>query len=495
MARDDQNNPPYEDDFYGEGHKDSPPGGDYQEEPVEDAVYEEPGAEPAEEWQDDQPLDDFEDNARPKRRDPNLEDGGDEEAIEADGAHPDDGPLEDDYVQQVAETDEHYEPTAEDTVVRTREAMAMRGQSALAGLSSGLSGLSGVMKYLPYGAVALVLAVLGFFGFQQIAGMAEKTEEVAANVRQDTQAGLDKAAETLGEGAQQLGDATRQAVRNVGDTAQAAAQGAASHLEQGAQAAANILPAPPSGNDIMQPAPANPLPANPAQALPAPALVNAAPQPAPAPVAVPVAPASADLESRLAEMTRQLDDLKQTNSQLQQQLQGAPASDTVKTLEGKLAELEAKLAAKETAPTVDAPTREGESILPSPVKAAVKKPARDQDEAGEAAREPKKASSSKKKGSTDFMAAKLQREENKGRSSKKRAAPRRTAEPDVASTNDFGPWVLRSAQPGVAWLSKGMSSDLRRVVPGDKVQGIGTIISIRQEAGRWLVEGTQSSTR
>jgi hypothetical protein len=60
----------------------------------------------------------------------------------------------------------------------------------------------------------------------------------------------------------------------------------------------------------------------------------------------------------------------------------------------------------------------------------------------------------------------------------------------------FQGWILRSAQPGSAWLSQGpYSSDLRRVVPGDKVQGLGTVTAIRQSAGRWVVEGTQGAVR
>jgi hypothetical protein len=58
-----------------------------------------------------------------------------------------------------------------------------------------------------------------------------------------------------------------------------------------------------------------------------------------------------------------------------------------------------------------------------------------------------------------------------------------------------GGWVLRSAQPGQAWLSQGGSAELRRVQPGDKVPGLGTVVSVRMSAGRWLVEGTQGSVR
>jgi hypothetical protein len=67
--------------------------------------------------------------------------------------------------------------------------------------------------------------------------------------------------------------------------------------------------------------------------------------------------------------------------------------------------------------------------------------------------------------------------------------------PVMAVNAAGGGWILRSAQPGSAWLSQGMSSDLTRVIPGDKVPGLGTIVSVRMVGGRWLVEGTQGSVR
>lgn len=56
-------------------------------------------------------------------------------------------------------------------------------------------------------------------------------------------------------------------------------------------------------------------------------------------------------------------------------------------------------------------------------------------------------------------------------------------------------WVLRSAQPGYAWLSQGDSTELRRVIPGDKVAGLGTIVSVQQQAGHWVVEGTKGKVQ
>ncbi len=117
---------------------------------------------------------------------------------------------------------------------------------------------------------------------------------------------------------------------------------------------------------------------------------------------------------------------------------------------------------------------------------------------------------SEKKASSDFMASRLQREVNArmGRLSGARPStgsygtapgPLPTATPYPArpapKPKAGGGWILRSAQPGSAWISEGMSTDLRRIVPGDKVPGLGTIVSIRMVAGHWLVEGTQGSVR
>lgn len=52
-------------------------------------------------------------------------------------------------------------------------------------------------------------------------------------------------------------------------------------------------------------------------------------------------------------------------------------------------------------------------------------------------------------------------------------------------------WVLKGAQPGQAMVSKPGDSEMRSVVVGDSLPGIGTIRSIGYENGRWSVVGTQ----
>ncbi|MGE3770343.1 MAG: hypothetical protein AB7G06_05255 [Bdellovibrionales bacterium] len=57
-------------------------------------------------------------------------------------------------------------------------------------------------------------------------------------------------------------------------------------------------------------------------------------------------------------------------------------------------------------------------------------------------------------------------------------------------------WVLRAATPSMAWLSpRPGSAELKRVAPGDTVEGIGQILEIRQEAGKWAVIGTLGIVR
>jgi len=64
---------------------------------------------------------------------------------------------------------------------------------------------------------------------------------------------------------------------------------------------------------------------------------------------------------------------------------------------------------------------------------------------------------------------------------------------DTAAGNT---WVLRAATPTMAWLSpRPGSAELKRVAPGDKVDGIGQILEIRQEMGKWAVIGTAGTIR
>ena len=50
-------------------------------------------------------------------------------------------------------------------------------------------------------------------------------------------------------------------------------------------------------------------------------------------------------------------------------------------------------------------------------------------------------------------------------------------------------WELRAAQPGKAWVSQRGNSDMRPVVVGDKLSGIGRIRSIMYQGNKWVVRG------
>lgn len=52
-------------------------------------------------------------------------------------------------------------------------------------------------------------------------------------------------------------------------------------------------------------------------------------------------------------------------------------------------------------------------------------------------------------------------------------------------------WVLRAAQTGVAWVSKDFSSPIQKVFVGQDVDGLGRVLSISVQQGRWVVETTE----
>ena len=51
-------------------------------------------------------------------------------------------------------------------------------------------------------------------------------------------------------------------------------------------------------------------------------------------------------------------------------------------------------------------------------------------------------------------------------------------------------WELRAAQPGRAWVSLKGQKDMRPIVVGDKLSGIGRIQNITYTNGRWIVQGS-----
>ncbi len=53
-------------------------------------------------------------------------------------------------------------------------------------------------------------------------------------------------------------------------------------------------------------------------------------------------------------------------------------------------------------------------------------------------------------------------------------------------------WVLRSAKPGMAWISEKGSAEIKTISVGDTVSGIGKVTAIaKDDGGRWVVNGTQ----
>ncbi|NDE90328.1 MAG: hypothetical protein EB059_04205 [Alphaproteobacteria bacterium] len=311
--------------------------------------------------------------------------------------------------------------------------------SAHAPIAGAKQSSSGLMKYLPYIGGGLAAVLVAFFGFQQFMGSSEPIAQQAPEH-------------------QNTWDANTQ--NN------------------------NVQNAQPAPNEFQQPV---------AQPAPQPVVPEAIPQPvaqvvAPAPLPTAVAPNP--LETRIAELTQQIETMRQTQEQLNQKVQTVaatpqqPAVDETsraasKALEDRIAQLEQRIANQPAA-------------APAPAhNADFARPVRRNAEQATVEPKPRRA----KKGSTDFMAVKKSRTARKQQRSvdtNVSALPERFAPVNRPYLN----WVLRSAQPGSAWLSEGPnSSDLRRVVPGDKVQGLGTITSIRQVAGRWVVEGTQGAVR
>lgn len=56
-------------------------------------------------------------------------------------------------------------------------------------------------------------------------------------------------------------------------------------------------------------------------------------------------------------------------------------------------------------------------------------------------------------------------------------------------------WVLKAAQPGIAWLSKEGALQIQQFSVGDTVDGIGVIQSVAQEPDGWVIRGTMGEIR
>ncbi|MDX2027373.1 MAG: hypothetical protein SFW62_01910 [Alphaproteobacteria bacterium] len=212
-------------------------------------------------------------------------------------------------------------------------------------------------------------------------------------------------------------------------------------------------------------------PPAPAAALPAPVI------PAPAPVAqktdiLPPTDATAppaalpdislskeSMETRLADLTQQVDQLKKALDQANQQIGqlaltgGVPATGS-SSMETRLSKLEQQMAQG----------HHSSGIKLDSSDASVEKP---------------HAVTTKPKTST---------------ASRKAKKPARTTQ--TSSRRTKSSWVLRAATPEEAWVAESAyAPELRHVEVGDQLPGIGRIRSIRQAGDSWVVEGTQGTIR
>ena len=376
--------------------------------------------------------------------------------------------AEEEYYQQLPEE----EKAALVAEARSKKVMSSFGEKAF------------LKRYLPYIGGGAFLLLLGFFGFQQMFAVKARPGPVQ----------FPKMAKSTDNNSDEPIDNP--------DNERNRALTQSEHKEMAYAEPEALAPAAPP-----EPPPAEKLDTNPPKPL-GPDIIT--------PVAAPPQ-APPTLESKLADLTTQLQEIKDSQQQIRQDIEtksADQAASAAKALEERMAQLEERMntmsvskpAPARAAPSTDAPSREEAATAPAadstPVLPAPQKEAKEEHKHTAAThREPRHAK--KDRPSTDFMASQLQREMNSGGGvSKTPTSPPpqalAMARPPVPvytppPPERSGGWVLRSAQPGAAWISEGMSSRLRRIVPGDKVPGLGTIISVHQFAGHWVIEGTQGS--
>ncbi len=421
---------------------------------IDDARYDDPNAPQVreeeyaagqEEW--DQPIDEFAEEEQPAGAEPQPKHD----------PFAEEGPVEDEFTEH-AETEQDVEGSEEaEPSPRTSESMM-----------ANMKPPANLMKYAPYIGGGLAAVVVAFFGLQFLGG---ESPPISGQPSLENQNTWDSASANPSQQ-----NNTQQAANEF------------QPLQQ--QPEQPVQPAPqPSSTSTNMITPTTEQPQNTQAPLP-----QAETTQAPAQQQAPSA-----LEARITELTQQLDTMKQTQDQLNQKLQAATATPpsmdesskaAQQALVDRIAQLEQKLSSSQSssssasdipAPSVDAPVGKASR--------KAKRPAPTTDDASS------DTTHSSKKASVDFMAAKKSKRSKK-RSSVEANSTSGTEGYSPTNSQSFQGWILRSAQPGSAWLSQGpYSSDLRRVVPGDKVQGLGTVTAIRQVAGRWVVEGTQGAVR
>lgn len=222
--------------------------------------------------------------------------------------------------------------------------------------------------------------------------------------------------------------------------------------------ASPTLPAPTNSGAMVNSA----VPEQTAMETPAPVQNTVVPTPTPVAV-VPAAPATSPaevtaLQQRLGEMETQI---RALTGELQSVKSAAPAtttdsgvsSDAMKTLNEKLDRLTQQVDALDQRTTTFAtelqnranePVAAVAKTTPAPAKKAAAKP-----------------------------------------------APRRP----TAAPSSVGGWELRSAQPGAAWMGRRGANEMNRYAVGQAVPGLGTIQSVTQEGGQWVVRTTGGTLR
>lgn len=104
----------------------------------------------------------------------------------------------------------------------------------------------------------------------------------------------------------------------------------------------------------------------------------------------------------------------------------------------------------------------------------------------------------------DFLTTKIGRLENNMRMSEKKTS-KPSSQPSTASkkvakaspVKKKAPpkisWELRAASPGQAWVSQKGQKELKQIGIGDKLAGVGTIQSISNSNGKWVVTGSSGT--
>ena len=102
-----------------------------------------------------------------------------------------------------------------------------------------------------------------------------------------------------------------------------------------------------------------------------------------------------------------------------------------------------------------------------------------------------KAELAQRTAQNDALKATVQTAKNAQTKAATQAVPsKQIQKPAPVQQSSSTKWVLRAAQPGKAWVSQQGQRDMRSVVVGDSLPGIGRITEISFSNGHWTVQGT-----